>query len=232
MDSGSSKHQKIALISSICYHNIVLEEAKSRARQIISILKDEYPQAKYYLNFSNPLELLVAAILSAQVKDEVVNSITAKLFKKYKTAADYANASLAELQNEISKITFFKNKAKHIQEACQILLEKHNGQVPDKLEDLLQLPGIGRKTANAILINAFDKVVGIVVDTHVIRVSQRLGLTANKKPEKIEQDLMQIIPKEDWKIITWLLKYHGKAICKAPKPLCQKCVLDELCPKI
>lgn len=210
----------------------MLEADKSRAKQIISVLKGEYPHAKYYLNFSNPLELLVAAILSAQVKDEVVNSVTAVLFKKYKTVADYANVSLEELENDIRKITFFKNKAKHIQESCRILLEKYDGKVPENLEDLLQLPGIGRKTANAILINAFNKVMGIVVDTHVVRVGQRLGLTVNKKPEKIEEDLMQIIPKEDWKIITWLLKDHGKAVCKAPKPTCHECVLDELCPKI
>lgn len=204
---------------------------QEKAAKVISLLKKEYPHTKYYLNFSNPLELMVAAILSAQIRDEAVNATTPHLFRKYRTAKDYAVTSLPELEKEISGITFYKNKAKHIKEACKILVEKHGGKVPQTMEELTQLPGIGRKTANAILINAFDKTVGIVVDTHVIRVSYRLGWTKNTNPDKIEKDLMNLLPKSEWKRITWLLKDHGRAVCKAPVPYCSKCVLNRLCPK-
>ncbi|MEM5781949.1 MAG: endonuclease III [Candidatus Aenigmatarchaeota archaeon] len=199
--------------------------------KVIELLKKNYPNAKYYLNFSNPLELMVAAILSAQVRDEVVNATTPKIFKKYKTAKDYANADLKEFTKEISAVTFAGMKAKNIINACKILVEKYNGKVPDKMEDLTSLPGIGRKTANTILINAFNKVEGIPVDTHVIRLSFRLGWTKSKKPEEIEQDLMRIIPKEDWKKIAYMLKAHGRAICQAPIPYCSKCFLEKICPK-
>ncbi|MEM5872394.1 MAG: endonuclease III [Candidatus Aenigmatarchaeota archaeon] len=199
--------------------------------KVIELLKKNYPNAKYYLNFSNPLELMVAAILSAQVRDEVVNATTPKIFKKYKTAKDYANADLKEFTKEISAVTFAGMKAKNIINACKILVEKYNGKVPDKMEDLTSLPGIGRKTANTILINAFNKVEGIPVDTHVIRLSFRLGWTKSKKPEEIEQDLMKIIPKEDWKKIAYMLKAHGRAVCQAPIPFCSKCFLDKICPK-
>lgn len=205
---------------------------KNRVRKVIQALKRQYPNAKYYLNFNNPLELLVAAILSAQCRDEVVNATTQKLFKKYKTAEEYANASWEELIGHISNITFAGNKAKHIQAACKILSEQYDGQVPDRLEELIKLPGIGRKTANAILINAFNKVVGIAVDTHVIRLSQRLGWTKQKEPDKIEQDLIKLVPKEDWKVITWLMKDHGRAVCTAKRAYCEHCVNRELCPKI
>jgi len=181
--------------------------------KIIELLKKNYPNAKYYLNFSNPLELMVAAMLSAQIRDEVVNATTPKIFAKYKTAKDYANADLKEFTKEISAVTFAGMKAKNIINACKILVEKYNGKVPDKMEELTALPGVGRKTANTILINAFGKVLGIPVDTHVIRLSYRLGWTKSKKPEEIEQDLMKIIPKEDWKKIAYLLKAHGRAIC-------------------
>jgi len=204
---------------------------QEKAAKVISLLKKEYPNAKYYLNFSNPLELMVAAILSAQVRDEVVNATTPRLFRKYKTAKDYAEASLSSLEKEISAITFYKNKAKHIKEACKMLVEKYNGKVPQTMEELTQLPGIGRKTANAILINAFDIVTGIPCDTHVIRVSYRLGWTKSKNPDKIEQDLMNLLPKSEWKKIPYLLKDHGRAVCKAPVPYCSRCVLNKLCPK-
>lgn len=197
----------------------------------ITLLKKEYPHAKYYLNFSNPLELLVAAILSAQVRDEVVNATTPHLFRRYKTASDYAAAPLSELENTIKSITFYKNKAKNIKGACKILDSKYGGKVPKTIDELTELPGIGRKTANAILINAFDIVIGIPVDTHVIRVSYRLGWTKQKNPDKIEQDLMKIIPKGAWKNIPYLLKDHGRAVCKAPVPECSRCVLTNLCPK-
>lgn len=199
--------------------------------KVIKLLKKEYPDAKYYLNFSNPLELMIVAILSAQVKDEVVNATTPNLFKKYKTAKDYAKANLRELINNIKGVTFAGNKAKNIKKACGILVEKYKGKVPDDMKKLVELPGIGRKTANTILINAFNKVIGIPTDTHVIRISYRLGWTKNKKPEEIEEDMMKIIPKKDWKKIPYLLKAHGRAICKAPIPLCSKCILNKLCSK-
>lgn len=199
--------------------------------KVIELLKSIYPDAKYYLNFSNPLELMIAAILSAQIRDEVVNATTPKIFSKYKTAKDYANADLREFTKEISAVTFAGMKAKNIINACKILVEKYNEKVPDNTEGLTALPGIGRKTANTILINAFNKVVGIPVDTHVIRISYRLGWTKSKKPEEIEQDLMKIIPKDDWKKIAYLLKAHGRAVCTAPITYCSKCFLDKLCPK-
>ena len=201
------------------------------AAKVLYELKKLYPHAKYYLNFSSPLELLVATILSAQMRDTVVNATTPRLFKKYKAADDYARADLETLIQEISPISFPANKAKYIKQACKILTEKYHGKVPGTMPELVELPGVGRKTANAILINAFEKIEGIVVDTHVIRLSYRLGWTKNKDPEKIEQDLMKIIPKEDWARITWLLKEHGRAVCRAPVPICSKCALEPLCPK-
>jgi endonuclease-3 len=201
------------------------------AEKVLSELKKLYPHARYYLNFSSPLELLVATILSAQARDTVVNATTPRLFKKYKTAEDYARADLETLIQEISPISFPANKAKYIRQTCRILAEKYRGRVPSTMEELVEFPGVGRKTANAILINAFGKIDGIVVDTHVIRVSYRLGWTKSKDPEKIEQDLIKIIPKNDWARITWLLKEHGRAVCRAPVPACGRCVLDTLCPK-
>jgi len=199
--------------------------------KIIELLKKNYPNAKYYLNFSNPLELMIAAILSAQIRDEIVNATTPKIFAKYKTAKDYANADLKDFTKEISAVTFAGMKAKNIINACRILVEKYNRKVPETMEELTALPGIGRKTANTILINAFGKVEGIPVDTHVIRLSFRLGWTKSTKPEEIEQDLMKIVPKEDWKKIAYLLKAHGRTICQAPIPTCSKCFLEKICPK-
>jgi endonuclease III len=194
-------------------------------------LKRLYPNARYYLNFSSPLELRVAAILSAQVRDTVVNATTPALFKKYRTARDYARANLQTLIRDIRPVSFPANKAKHIKAACAMLVEHSHGKVPESLGQLVQLPGIGRKTAHAILINAFDKVDGVVVDTHVIRVAYRLGWTTNTKPEKIEQDLMRLIPKADWAKVPWLLKDHGRAVCSAPVPACSRCALEPECPK-
>jgi endonuclease III len=199
--------------------------------EMIGILKSNYPNAKYYLNFSNPLELMVAAIMSAQVRDEVVNAATLKIFAEYKTAEDYSKADLREFEKEMSHVTFFGMKAKNIVNSCKILVEKYHGKVPDTMEGLMSLPGIGRKTANTILINAFGKVEGIPTDTHVIRVSFRLGWTKSKKPEEIEQDLMRILPKDDWKTISYLLKAHGRALCQAPIPHCSDCFLEKTCPK-
>lgn len=194
-------------------------------------LSKEYPKAKYYLNWSTPLELFVAAMLSPQVRDEIVNACTPKLFTKYKTAKDYANANLKEFIETIKLISFPAMKAARIQKACKILVEKLNGKVPDTIEQLTKIPGIGRKTANTILMNAFGKIYGIPVDTHVIRLSYRLGWTKNKDPDKIEQDLMKLIPKTYWKIISYQLKAHGRAICQAPIPYCSKCFLNGICPK-
>ncbi|MFQ6090826.1 MAG: endonuclease III [Candidatus Bipolaricaulia bacterium] len=208
------------------------EGTAERTGKILETLEHEYPDVRYYLNFSNPLELLVAAILSAQCRDEVVNATTEKLFQKHKTAEDYATVLLEELEGYIRKIPFYRNKAKHIQEACQILVERYDGEVPQTAEELIRLPGIGRKTANAILINAFDKVEGIVVDTHVIRLARRMGLSQSKDPDKIERDLMEIIPRSGWKRLPWLFKAHGRAVCTAKRPKCGECILDELCPKV
>lgn len=208
------------------------EETKERAAEILDRLEHEYPNARYYLNFSNPLELLVAAILSAQCRDEVVNATTKGLFAKYKRAKDYASAPPEELEEDIKKIPFRRNKAKNIRAAAQLLLEQYKGAVPQTIEELVKLPGIGRKTAHAILINAFDKVEGIVVDTHVIRLSQRLGLAESKDPGKIERALMDLFPRGGWKRLPWLLKAHGRAVCTAKRPKCAECILEELCPKV
>ena len=199
--------------------------------EILKRLKKEYPDVKgTALNYSNPLELLVATILSAQTTDERVNIVTARLFKKYKEAKDYANASLEELQNDIKSINFYRNKAKYIKEACKIIVEKYGGKVPDSMEELVKLLGVSRKTANVVLSNAFRKDEGIVVDTHVIRLSKRLGLTNEKNRDKIEQDLMKKYPKEAWFDIANLLIAHGRRVCKARNPDCDDCVLKDICP--
>ena len=203
-----------------------------RSIHIIDLLIKEYPYTKYYLHFNNPLELLVAAILSAQVRDEVVNSTTTRIFTKYKTAADYANADLQEFINDIKPISFPSKKAENIIEACKVIVEKFKGCVPRSLDDLVLLPGIGRKTANTILSNAYDIVEGISCDTHCIRLSQRLGFSQNRNSDKIEKDLMTLIPNKYWIKLPHLLKDHGKDVCKAPTPFCSKCILTHLCPKI
>ena len=199
--------------------------------EILKRLKKEYPDVKgTALNYSNPLELLVATILSAQTTDERVNIVTARLFKKYREARDYANASLEELQNDIKSINFYRNKAKYIKEACKIIVEKYGGKVPDSMEELVKLPGVSRKTANVVLSNAFRKDEGIVVDTHVMRLSKRLGLSNERDRDKIEQDLMKKYPKESWFDIANLLITHGRRVCKARNPDCNNCVLKDICP--
>lgn len=205
---------------------------QKQVHEVLKLLKQEYPNAKYYLNFSSPLELMVAAILSAQVRDEIVNALTPRLFKKYKTAKDYAEVDLQELTGDIRTVTFAGNKAKNIKAACKILVENYNGSVPKTMEALTSLSGIGRKTANTILINAFDIVEGIPADTHVIRLANRLGWSKGKNGDAVEQDLMKIISKECWKKLPYELKAHGRAICKAPVPICSKCVFNKLCPRI
>ncbi len=204
----------------------------SRAQKILSILEKIYPRSKrYYLKASSPLQLLIATILSAQARDEAVDKITPALFSKYKTAADFANARLPELSKKISSITFFNNKAKNIKACCAALIKNFSGKVPSTMEELITLPGVGRKTANVILQKSFGITEGIVVDTHVIRLSQRFGFTKEKNPEKIEGDLMEIFSKENWGDIQFLFKDHGRAVCKAPVPSCSKCVLFDLCPR-
>ncbi len=197
------------------------------AEKALSLLKKEYPKTKYYLNFSNPFELCVAAILSAQCRDTIVNAATEKLFKKYKTPKDFSELD----DNDISSITFFRTKGSNIRKMSGMIITEHDGKVPESTEALTELPGIGKKTANAIMQNAFGIVEGVVVDTHVIRVSNRLGWTKQTNPKNIEQDLMKLFDKSEWKKLPHLLKDHGRAVCKAPTPECSKCVLNKLCPK-
>lgn len=193
-------------------------------------LKKEYPEAKCALVFSNPHEMLFATILSAQCTDEMVNKVTAKLFQKYRSLEDYANADPLELQADIKPTGFFRQKTKSLQSTARKLLQDFNGEVPQTMEELVTLPGAARKTANIVLGNAFGKVEGIAVDTHVRRVSQRLGLTHGQDPVRIEQDLMKIVPKSRWFQMTYLFIEHGRKVCKAPVPRCEDCVINDLCP--
>lgn len=206
------------------------KEAIAGASKVIELLKSEHSDAMIALNFSNPLELLVATILSAQCTDERVNTVTKSLFKKYPKAEDYAQADINQLQQEIRPTGFYRNKAKNIKKCCQIIVEKYNSLVPKKMEELIELPGVARKTANIVLSNAYGIVVGVAVDTHVRRLSQRLGFTSKNNPDKIERDLMGLFPKKEWKKITDLLIFHGRRICFARKPSCSNCVLNKLCP--
>ncbi len=206
------------------------EQLQARVGQIIRALKKTYPDATCALNHSSPFELLVATILSAQCTDERVNIVTANLFRKYRKPEDYPAVSREELERDINSVTFFRNKAKSIQEASRLLIEKHNGQLPQTLEELVELPGVGRKTANVVLGTAFGIPTGVVVDTHVMRVSQRLGLTENKQPEKIEADLIELLPKKEWIDFSHRLIWHGRRVCQARKPMCEKCSLEEFCP--
>jgi len=201
---------------------------QKRVKEIIKTLSKEIPDSRIALKFSNPLELLIATILSAQCTDVKVNQVTAGLFRKYHTGKDYAEANLEELEEDIRPTGFYRNKAKSVQKCCQELVARFGGKVPQALEDLVTLPGVGRKTANVILGNAFS-VPGIVVDTHVQRVSQRIGLTKNDDPVKIEFDLMEIVPKEEWTHFSNLLIWHGRKICVARKPLCEICPIQKLC---
>ncbi len=201
-----------------------------RTALIVSLLKREYPDARCSLDHANPLELLVATILSAQCTDERVNIVTANLFRKYRNCDDYANAPLGELENDIRSTGFFRNKAKAIQGACRVISVEHGGRVPDRMEALLKLPGVARKTANVVLGNAFGIASGVVVDTHVSRLSERLGLSMQKSPEKIEQDLMGLVSEKDWIIFSHLLIAHGRKVCKARGPLCGECVVETHCP--
>ncbi len=210
----------------------ITTETKQYSAKIAGILREHYPKAKCELDFQTPLELLIATILSAQCTDERVNLVTKSLFRKYPDAAAYANAPQKDLEREIQSTGFYHNKAKSIQSCCQALLERYNGQVPHDIEKMIELPGIGRKTANVVLGTAFGIASGIVVDTHVTRVSQRLGLTQEKNPEKIEEDLLRQFPQKEWIAISNRMVHHGRNVCTARKPHCDTCPLASLCPRI
>jgi endonuclease-3 len=206
------------------------QSLKDRVRRIIRGLKREYPGAKCSLNHSNAFELLIATILSAQCTDERVNIVTADLFRKYQRPEDYLKVSPRELEQDIRTTGFFRNKTRSIQGTAKMLTESFGGQVPSRIEELLELPGVARKTANVVLGNAFNVKAGIVVDTHVTRLSRRLGLTTEKQAEKIEQDLVKTVPKKDWVIFSHLLIFHGRKVCRARNPACDACVIERFCP--
>ena len=206
------------------------DKKKRRALRIISLIKQEYPQARCSLNFDNPLQLLVATRLSAQCTDERVNLVTPALFKKYKSAKDLAKASQSELQKMIRSTGFFRGKAKSIRMAAKKIAERFGGKVPRTMEEMLSLDGIGRKSANVILGNAYGIPSGIAVDTHVLRLSKRLGLSYAKTPEKVEEELIKLVPKPDWILFPHLIIFHGRRICQARRPKCGECGLNKLCP--
>lgn len=205
------------------------KDEKKRMLKIIGILEKYYPDVTIQLNFQTPHQLLVATILSSQCTDERVNQVTAKLFQKYKVPEDYLKVPISELENDIYSTGYYKAKAKHIREATKIILDKFNGNVPDNMDELLTLPGVGRKTANVILGHCFDT-PGIVVDTHVLRLSNRLGFVNTKNAEKVEFILNELVPKEKWVKFTHLLINHGRKICTSRNPKCQQCPIAELCP--
>jgi endonuclease III len=208
----------------------------ARAPEVIRLLKEEYPDARIALRFSTPLECLVAVILSAQSTDKKVNEVTETLFRKYRTPQDYLRVPEAELAQDLKPTGFFNQKTKAVRGACRLILEEFDGRVPDSMADLIRLPGVARKTANIVLGNVYpekattDPDTGIAVDTHVRRVSQRLGFTAQSDPVKIERELMSVVPRQDWFLFSYLLIEHGRAVCKAPTPRCEQCVMNHLCP--
>lgn len=197
--------------------------------KIVEILKDTYPDAKCSLDFTTPFEMLVAVILSAQCTDERVNKTTPALFSKYSTPEDFANMPLEELENFIHPCGFYKNKAKNIKATAQIIVDKYDGKVPETMEELMDLPGVGRKTANVVMLEAFDKPQGIAVDTHCKRISNKIGFSNEKEPEKIEQDLLKIIPKEYYKDMNHILIWHGRNTCVARNPKCEMCTINKYC---
>jgi len=211
---------------------MVATDAKRHAADIARRLAKAYPDARCSLDFRSPLELLVATILSAQCTDQRVNRVTKPLFRKYPTPAAYAQASLAELEQDIQSTGFFRNKAKNIQNCCRELLDRHDGAVPERMDELVELSGVGRKTANVVLGTAFGRAVGVVVDTHVARITRRLGLSAEKDPEKIERDLMEQFAPKEWIALSHRLIQHGRRCCTAKKPNCGECPLNSVCPKI
>ncbi len=209
-----------------------MKDKVARAQGIAEALRHAYPDAHCELNYANPLELLIATILSAQCTDKRVNQVTESLFKRYRSASDYANAKTADLEQEIRPTGFFRNKTKNIQACCQALVEKHDGRVPNTMAELRELGGVGRKTANVVLGNAFSINEGIVVDTHVSRLSERLGLSQQTDAEKIENDLMPLVPRNDWALFSHLLIWHGRRRCFARNPDCANCEVLAQCPRI
>ncbi|MBI3765476.1 MAG: endonuclease III [Ignavibacteriales bacterium] len=207
-----------------------LEELKKRAATVLSRLKRAYPKPSTALHHSSPLQLLVATILSAQCTDERVNMVTKELFKTYRTVDEYASTDPGVLEHAIHSTGFYRAKARNIINCCKVLLEKHKGNVPGTMGELIQLPGVGRKTANVVLGNVFGRAEGIVVDTHVKRLAERLRLSTKTDPEKIEQDLIQTIPRKDWIATGNLLIWHGRRVCHARKPKCPECSLNDICP--
>ncbi len=209
-----------------------LDQKAARTIRMIRVLRETYPDAHCELNHANPLELLIATILSAQCTDKQVNIVTAELFQKYRTAEDYAHAAPAEFENDIKRIGLFRAKAKNIQACCRALIEKHGGEVPRTMDELTALGGVGRKTANVVLGNAFNLNVGVVVDTHVGRLSNRLGLTKQTSAEKVEIELQKLVPQEQWCLFSHLLIWHGRRRCFARSPDCPNCEVNEQCPKL
>ena len=207
-----------------------MQKPLERIRPIIRRLKKAYPEARCSLDHSNPLELLVATILSAQCTDARVNLVTRTLFQKYRSAEDYAVADPAVFEQEIKSTGFFRNKTKSVLGMANALVDRHGGRVPDTMDELVKLPGVGRKTANVVLGNAFGKNVGVVVDTHVTRIARLLKLTRQKDDVKIEQDLMKVVPRKDWTLFPHLMIHHGRAVCIANRPKCADCVISDLCP--
>ncbi len=207
-------------------------DRKKQARDIIRLLKKKIPEPKTALQFKSVFQILVATILSAQSTDVQVNKITRELFKKYKSVKDYAVVPLEELQSDVSSVNFYKNKATHIQNSARMIIEEFGGKVPRIMEELLRLPGVARKTANIILTDGHGITVGIAVDTHVIRLANRLGLTTHKDPVKIEHDLLELAPKKDWPVVSHLLILHGRTVCNARSPKHDECVLRNICPSI
>lgn len=207
------------------------KDTAARTLEIIKRLKKEYPDAHCALNHTNAFELLIATILSAQCTDERVNLVTAELFRKYRRPEDYVRAAPEELEEDIRSTGFFRNKAKNIRAASRTIVDEHGGEVPRTMDELLELAGVARKTANVVLGNAFGIASGVVVDTHVRRLSNRLGLTTEQDPVKIEKDLQELVPKKDWVMFSHWLIWHGRAVCKARKPNCPECVLEDICPK-
>jgi len=208
-----------------------MAQKRKRALIMLKLLAKAYPKAACSLDFANPLQLLVSTILSAQCTDVRVNMVTPALFKRYKTAADFANADITELQTFVRSTGFYHNKAKNIKAACKIMVEKHAGRVPKTMDEILELPGVARKTANIVLGNAYGIIEGVPVDTHAIRLSHLMGLTKEKSQNKIEKDLMALLPRKDWLHISNLFVHHGRAICIARRPLCSKCSVKNYCPR-
>jgi endonuclease-3 len=207
-------------------------EAKRYAGKVVRLLRRAYPDATCSLDFTTPLELLVATILSAQCTDERVNQVTKDVFAKYRSAADYARAPLAKLERDIRSTGFYRNKAKSLRGCCQVLAREHGGEVPQDMDVLVGLPGIGRKTANVVLGTAYGIASGVVVDTHVARISRRLGLSGQKAPEKIERDLMDLVPRKEWIALGHRMIQHGRRVCTARRPACDACPLGSVCPRI